>query len=214
MESSTRISRMTLAEGAAEALRQMIQSGEIPLGAALRQEELAARLGISRTPLREAIGRLDAEGLVINDPHRGAVVYRPTVDDLAESFEILEELESLACRLAARNWSGNDLCELSEILDGYAKVEDSAGWRRHNEQFHYRLYQMAHRPQLLNLIVDRFKRTTVFLYIMIQRKRETSRSNKEHHQMLAALERRDEAAIDKLIRAHVRAVVAYVSSHL
>lgn len=214
MESSPRISRMTLAESAAEALRQMIKSGEIPLGAALRQEELAARLGISRTPLREAIGRLDAEGLVVNDPHRGAVVYRPTVEDLVESFEILEELEALACRLAARNWQGNDLAELSAILDGYANVLDSDGWRVHNEQFHFRLYSVAQRPQLLNLIVDRFKRTTVFLYILIQGKRETSRSNKEHHQMLAALESRDEETLERLIRAHVRAVVAYVSSHL
>lgn len=213
MVSPTRLPRTTLAEGAAEALRQMIRSGELPLGSALRQEELAARLGISRTPLREAISRLDAEGLIVNDPHRGAVVYRPAIEDLVEACEILEELEALAARLAARHWREGDLEPLKGILDGFAGIEDAAAWREQNERFHACLYSMAYRPQLLELVMSRFKRATVFIHIMTQ-DRDYTRSNQEHQLIFGALKRRDEITIDRLLRAHVRAVLEHVAKHL
>ena len=82
-------------------LRRMIQAGELAAGAPLRQGELAARFGISTTPVREALMALAREGLIRHDAHRGAIVFPPTHEDIRENFEIRLALEPLASGLAA-----------------------------------------------------------------------------------------------------------------
>jgi DNA-binding GntR family transcriptional regulator len=90
------LDRDTTAKVVAERLRDEIQDGTLSPGTRLRQNEVARRFGVSTTPVREAFAQLQAEGLVRIDPHRGAVVFRPTTDDLVEFYEIREVLESLA----------------------------------------------------------------------------------------------------------------------
>src|SRR5688572_20697813 len=86
----------TAAEAVATRLRQEIQAGEHAPGTPLRQTEVARRLGVSTTPVREAFALLQADGLVRIDRYRGAVVFRPTAEELRDAYEIREALELLA----------------------------------------------------------------------------------------------------------------------
>src|SRR5262245_35605158 len=80
--------RQTVSGATTERLRELILTGRLGAGEPLRQDELSAYLSVSRTPLREAIITLEAEGLVVNHPHRGAVVYKPTAEELREIYDI------------------------------------------------------------------------------------------------------------------------------
>lgn len=94
------LARRSLHEQAAEAVREMIVSGQLGDGERLVEAELCARLGISRTPLREAMRLLEAEGLVMLSPHRGASVAVLTAEETGDLFQLLAELEGFAVRLA------------------------------------------------------------------------------------------------------------------
>src|SRR5882724_2835899 len=107
---------LTRAGAVAQRLREMITSGELPLGSRLRQNEIAARLGVSSTPVREAFLLLAREGLVHQDTHRGAVVFSPTVADVQENYEIRIALECLAIELATRQLGPRQLDELDALL--------------------------------------------------------------------------------------------------
>ena len=102
----------TRAGAVAEKLRRLIQSGEIAPGSRLRQNELAERFGVSTTPVREAFAELAREGIVRLDAHRGATVFRPSLDELIEIYEIRGALEPLATELAAARATDDELAEL------------------------------------------------------------------------------------------------------
>ncbi len=94
----------TISGAVAARLRQEIVAGELPAGQRLRQVEIARRLGVSTTPVREALAALQREGLVALHPQRGAVVFLPSVDDLREHYEIRIALEELAVGKAAERF--------------------------------------------------------------------------------------------------------------
>src|SRR3954463_5443378 len=120
----TLIAPRTIAGQVAERLRAEIVGGERPPGGRLRQVEIARGLGVSTTPVREALAMLQQEGLVRLHPQRGAVVFLPSVDDLREHYEIRAALEALAAAKAAerfeRAWAGPLETLLDEMQDGPA----------------------------------------------------------------------------------------------
>ena len=96
MQMRSGLMRRTASEAVSERLRAEIQRGDLPPGTRLRQGEVAARFGVSTTPVREAFALLQAQGLVRIDPHRGAIVFLPTAKDAQELYEIRIALETLA----------------------------------------------------------------------------------------------------------------------
>ena len=106
----------TRAGAVAERLRDLIRSGELPSGAHLRQDEIAARFGVSTTPVREAFVALEREGLVRRHPHRGVVVFVPSVEELDEVYEIRAMLEPLATEIATKKLTEDDLVALERIV--------------------------------------------------------------------------------------------------
>src|SRR5690348_4351298 len=90
------LTKLTVAEQVATALREEITTGQLAAGTRLRQNEIAQRFGVSSTPVREAFGLLQSEGLVQIDPHRGVTVFLPSIQDLIEHYEIRIALEVLA----------------------------------------------------------------------------------------------------------------------
>jgi DNA-binding GntR family transcriptional regulator len=141
----------TRASAVAERLREMIRSGTLPPGTHLRQAEFAERFGVSTTPVREAFVALAREGLVRQDAHRGVVVFRPTVDELNELYEIRVALEPLATELACKQLSDADLAGLERII---AQMREAKPRRflELNAEFHARIYAAANRPRLIEII--------------------------------------------------------------
>jgi DNA-binding GntR family transcriptional regulator len=140
------------AEVATGHIRQLITTGELAAGEVLREDDLAARLGMSRTPLREAIARLETEGLVVSRPHRSAVVFKPSADDLREIYEMRIALESLAARLATERAGPDDVAELQRLWEELDETPPGRGWVRRNRAFHLRLYRVSGRDRLLRMI--------------------------------------------------------------
>ena len=118
--------RRGVVDDLATAIQTRIVTGEIPPGARLRQEQLAAEYKLSRTPIREALRKLQAEGTVELVPNQGAVVRGPTVRDVREGYEVRAELEGMAAALAATWITDEHLNELREAEELFRRaIEDS-----------------------------------------------------------------------------------------
>lgn len=209
---SRRIDRTTATEAAAKALRAIILSGEVPAGAPLRQDEIAGRLGVSRTPLREALQRLEAEGLVRLDVHRGAMVAKPSIAQVSEIFELQEVLEAMAGRRAAALRTEADLAALREMLAGHAAIADPPGWEEANIAFHARLYEIADKPLLSEMIGVLRNRSGLYVHMLAASPHGRSRADGEHREMVAALADRDGDRIEVLIRQHLRTTLEWLKS--
>lgn len=197
------LDRDTTAKAVAERLRREIQNGALERGTRLRQKEIADRLGVSTTPVREAFAQLQAEGLVRIDPHRGAVVFHPTVDDLLEYYEIREALESLAVSHAIPHLTpeiGNDLGQLIERM---RRTRDSRRWVKLNDSFHLQLYATAGHPHLSALIKNLRDASTPYIHMFVG-SRNSDQSNDEHQEILDACLQGDEKAARRAIRNHLR----------
>ncbi len=131
-----------------------IVSGALEPGAPLDEQELAARFGVSRTPVREAIRQLSASGLVSVRPHRGAVVALPTPRQLDDMFEAMAELEALCAGLAARNMTVPErraLEGLHQDLRVLVQKGDPARYHETNEAFHAAIYAGSHNGYLAEI---------------------------------------------------------------
>ena len=115
--------RKTTAETVSELIRSEIQRGVLQPGTRLRQNDVAARFGVSTTPVREAFALLQADGLVRIDPHRGAIVFHPTAEDLTESYEIRGALEVLAITKAMPNLTPELLGDMQSVIDEMRHTE-------------------------------------------------------------------------------------------
>lgn len=134
-------------------LREMIITGQLSPGQPLRQRELAARFSVSQTPVREAMRRLEAEGLLAGDPHRGFTVVEAQAGRSEENYRIRAALESLAASLAAKKIDSAGiagLAELNEQMRGLA--EDDPSYAELNRNFHFAVYEYAGSPLLLTLM--------------------------------------------------------------
>jgi DNA-binding GntR family transcriptional regulator len=183
------------------ALRELIVSGELSAGASLRQRDLADSLGVSLTPVREALTRLQWQGLVRVDAHRGVRVAESDLGALVENVHIRAALEGLAAALAAGRVDGASLEALASVNSEIRALP--AGDRRRylelNQRFHSLVYASAGSPTLLALlrllwqaIPAQFKVTRPF-----------SQSADQHDEILAAMKPGDGALASSLIRSHI-----------
>jgi DNA-binding GntR family transcriptional regulator len=213
------LSPRLLHEDAAERLRDMIVQGELPSGAKLVERVLCERLGVSRTPLREAIKRLASEGLVALQPNRGAIVTPLTLAAVRETFEVIGALEALAGQLACRNITDAQLAEVRalhfEMLACHARG-DLAGYFRCNQAIHLAIVAASGNATLaatyrsLNAHVRRAR------YMANLSRGRWDRAVAEHEEMLAALAARDGVRLQRLLSEHLgakmMAVLAAVQS--
>jgi DNA-binding GntR family transcriptional regulator len=134
-------------------LRELIISGELAPSEPLRQRDLAARFGVSQTPVREALRRLESEGLVVNDPHRGATVTASRAGVVEDNSQIRAALEPLGARLAARAILDDQLATLRRLNDEMiALPEGDERYGPLNREFHFTIYESAGSPMLLSMM--------------------------------------------------------------
>jgi DNA-binding GntR family transcriptional regulator len=208
------IQRGTIREATRDALRDLIISGGVAVETPLRQDELAARLGISRTPLREALHALATEGLVTIDPHRGAIVSRPSVQQLLDLYEIREQLEVLAGRKVVAASNSEHVASIQELHDQMSGVTDAVEWAQLNQEFHARLYAPCTNRELIGLIGTLAARAKFYVRILVSTRPPALAAHKEHGEMLAALRDGDANAMEAAIRHHLRTTAARVAPAL
>jgi DNA-binding GntR family transcriptional regulator len=134
-------------------IRELIITGELAAGRQLRQRDLAGRFGVSQTPVREAMRRLESEGLVIGDTHRGFTVVEPGDGPVEENFQIRAALESLGASLAARKIDAAGVARLRELNERMRPLPDGdPRYAELNREFHFSLYEYSRSPLLMSLM--------------------------------------------------------------
>ena len=204
------LDRKTASHAVAAQLRSEIQRGELKAGTRLRQGEVAARFGVSTTPVREAFAQLQAQGLVRVDPHKGAIVFHPTVEDLRHLYEIREAIEVLAIGKAIRNFTPETLGELQDVLDEMRAAEDDQKWLDLNNRFHVGVYEPAGRPRLSALIANLRDSATSYIHMLLADEPTHTRPDHEHQEILDACKAGDLRRAKKAVRAHMTNTVDYV----
>jgi DNA-binding GntR family transcriptional regulator len=205
---------LTRGQAVAEHLRAAIRSGELAAGTPLQQTEVAKHLGVSTTPVREAFAVLLREGLLVGDPHRGAIVFRPTIADLQENYEIRICLESLATELAVPKLSDEDLRALRDLLNEMSKTKRSVDYLPLNHVFHLRLYQAANRPKLLSTIEELRESAAAYANLFAVGEADPSRTQDEHEAIVAACVRRDPKAAGEAMRHHLQHTMDVIAREL
>jgi len=155
----------TMAEYALEQLREAIILGELPAGTPLRLDELARSLGMSISPIREAVRQLEALGLAKHVPHQGARVLDFDVEELRDLFAVRLALESLAVRRAAEHFTAADGDRARDCLDRFDAMRGAGDVRetmRAHTEFHFTLYEAAQSPWLVGLIRPAWDRSERF----------------------------------------------------
>jgi DNA-binding GntR family transcriptional regulator len=205
----------TVAGHVAEQLKAQILAGERAPGEKLRQVEIARALGVSTTPVREALATLQREGLVRLHPQRGAVVFLPSVDDLREHYEIRAALESLAAAKAAEGFEAHWAPPLQALLDEMRDAPPAPRYIALNQRFHTRLYEHANRPQLVVMIAALRDASSAYLHIYrAQDDFPTTRLDTEHRAILAACLARDPERAAAATRVHLTNTVEHVAARL
>lgn len=199
--------RATIARSVAEHLRDEIRRGELTPGTRLRQSDVASRLGVSTTPVREAFALLQADGLVQVDAHRGAVVFRPTVADLLELYDLREALECLAIEKAVPQLTVKALDELDQLVERMRGIETDGEWMELNNSLHLHLYSFSRRPRLCSLIENLRQASRAYIQMFLAHRRTSMRSDDEHAQILAACRAGDVPAAVEALRQHLRHAV-------
>jgi DNA-binding GntR family transcriptional regulator len=142
---------VTRADLARRRIADEIITGQLQPGARLDECDIAARLGLSRTPVREALRQLAAIGLAELRPHRGVIVAQPDDDRLTESFEFMADLESLCARYAAMRMTAAErrILEAHHLAAGeFVRTGDRDAYAAHNTQFHELIYRFSHNRSL------------------------------------------------------------------
>lgn len=180
------------------AIKEMIHSGELKSGSTLRQRDVAEQLGVSPTPVREALRRLEAEGFVVYTAHSSAVVVRSEDATLHENTLIRAALESLGTEIATRKATSEDIDGLDAINNEFAQAAGEEAVEL-NRRFHFQIYEIAQSPVLktqLNLLwrtLDGGPRVA----------RSLADSVEQHRLIIAAMRAGDDAGAGELVRQHI-----------
>lgn len=202
---------LTAADRAYAVIRAAILEGRFAPGHPLREEELAESVGVSRTPVREAFRRLDAEGLVELLAHRGARVVSWSDHDLDEIFELRVQLEGHGARLAAQRAEPELIDHLERLA---ARMEEEVAGRRRdrfaritdiNNEFHQTILSASGNHRLSSLLGVIVQRGLVARTFQLYRPEQLERSCRQHRELIEALRLRDPDWAEAAMRAHLYA---------
>jgi DNA-binding GntR family transcriptional regulator len=192
-------------EEAYQRIMEAIQLGELKPGTRVREIELAEWLGSSRTPVREALNRLQTEGLVAQEPRRGMIIAEMDSTMMSEVYFMREVLEVTAARLAARHASDVEISMLRDLVNRDKEfADDPVRLARNNRLFHDALYRAAHNRYLLktaNLLQESLALLGQSTLTLAGRAGNTV---EEHDTIVTALENHDPDAAEAACRAHIR----------
>lgn len=210
----TRSSHRQLAHLVADRLRADILEGRLKPGEWLRQERLAQEVGASQMPVREALKRLDAEGLVEHVPYRGVRVVEFTVEDVEDLYACRMFIEGMTARYAAGSITDEEVRQLRELHDRmvqHVTPKDLPEYRELNRRFHTLLFNASRRSYLIRSLGQLWAAFPTMLWSNIPHAAQESVPGREaddaveHEAIVRALEARDPDAAERAVRAHIEA---------
>ena len=191
----------------ADQISQAILDGDYPPGTRLEETALAARFGLSRTPVREALAEVCARGLADRRPYRGVEVVAPDRAALLDRFEALAEVEALCARLAAHRITLEGALQLEDCLSRMAQA-DAETYRQLNADLHDLIGRLAANTELLRMTQSLRTRLEVIRRAQLRRPDRMRRSMDEHRALVAAICNRQADHAADLMRSHLRAAAA------
>jgi DNA-binding GntR family transcriptional regulator len=210
--------RVLLADDVAAELRERILRGDYPPGSRLHQERIAEELGLSRTPVREAMRTLEHEGLLVPDPNGGMRASARDPRMLLVAYELREAVDGLAARLAATAGEGPwwadlrlSLREQQSILDD---DWDAAAWTRANARFHGLIIDATQNPYLRGLQHFVHNTSQVFRPMSVLGRERAEQALREHRNISQALTVGDAVEAERLARAHIRGTISALGAGL
>jgi DNA-binding GntR family transcriptional regulator len=200
-----------------QAIRDHILSGGYREGEQLRQDALAAQLGVSRIPVREALRQLEAEGLVTFHPHRGAVVSSFSIGEIEELFELRAQIEADLMRRAVPRLTEAVLEDAEAILDAFEAAftrNDVSAWGALNWRFHATLYAPAERPLTVGIVENLHYHADRYARMQLALTHGEAKANAEHRALLAAARGGHVERACRLLNDHIlgagRALVKFI----
>ncbi|MEI7368133.1 GntR family transcriptional regulator [Pectobacterium colocasium] len=187
-----------------EVLINAIEKGELLPGERLQETRLAKQFGLSRTPIREALHRLEALGLVEPGPQRGLMIAQISYERLRQLFAVREGLERLAMELAVASASAEELALLQDMVDVEKTLTDSRQLHDHNRLFHRQIYRATHNPYLNEMLENLRIHLSLLRGTTYESTERTEEARREHQAIVAALVRRDKDAAQEAACQHIR----------
>lgn len=202
-EADATLRRKTTSAQVVDLLRERILGGTLPEGTQLRQEKLAAELGVSRVPVREALHQLEAEGLVTLVSHKGAVVSGLSIDDLEETYEIRAQLESWLLEQAMPLLGEKDYARAEALVSQMESDPRDESWSELNWRFHATLYTPANRPRTLELVHKLYRNAYRHFPLPIRLTGGRERMNREHRLLVDLCRKGDVGGAREHLTTHI-----------
>ncbi|KPA97756.1 MULTISPECIES: GntR family transcriptional regulator [Pseudomonas] len=195
-------------------LREAIVAGNFAEDEPIRQDEIARQFNVSKIPVREALKRLEAEGLVMFQRNRGAMVTRLSELELAQMFEVRMLLEDKVLRLAIPNMTDSTFARAESICQEFVGENDVGRWAELNWELHACLYEPAQRPFLVGMIRSVNDKLERYLRMQMSLSAGKERADHEHREIIEACRARDVERAVKLLDEHIAGVCATLLKHL
>jgi DNA-binding GntR family transcriptional regulator len=207
-----------LRKQACEAIKRAITEMNIyghPLEIRLDERQLSQDLGMSRTPVREALSVLEQEGFVRSVPRRGLIVVRKSKREVVEMITVWAALESMAARLAAPRVTEAELAELHSLVDRFQEdpSEQLSEYSRANMEFHKAIIRMGGVELMTSLTDNLFIHMRAVRAVTMTQDNRARRSIADHRDIIAALERHEAELAERLVREHTMGLAAHVQDH-
>ena len=209
MEKVTQIKSATLTDDLTQRLTAEIVEGVLPLGSKISEPELAKRYGVSRGPLREALVKLEALGLITRTANVGARVVELNIEDLLDTYTLREAMEGMAARLAAELISEQEVVELYKLLDDHQAHLDSNQDEHYanqygNEDFHLRIIQASQNKKLIRVLTqDLYATIRMYRRYTADSRPDPRQALREHKAILDAIANREGDLAELLMRRHI-----------
>ena len=197
---------MRLSEKAYRLIKEKVVTLELPPSAVIDEHGLMQELDLGRTPIREALQRLDSEGLVNIVPRRGTFVNDISVTDLQKIFELRIVLEGFCARLAAQRVTQEQLKKMEDVLEDLDDLEegDSQALMSIDKRFHRLLYAAGDNEFLADILDRLYDLSLRLWYLVLSRLEEVRHSIEQHSDVLRALREGDAARAEAVIQTHIR----------
>ncbi|WP_293573391.1 GntR family transcriptional regulator [Phaeobacter sp.] len=196
------------------ALRKAIITGDLKDRTPLRQDEIAKAFKTSRFPVREAIARLEQQGLVTTQRYKGAVVATLSMHDAAEIFDLRAKLEADIIRAAVPNMTAETLHTARSDLEAFARCTDPMKWGALNRQFHTTLYSTSGLPYHMEIVDGLIDRIDRYLRAQLLMSDGLSKTNAEHRAILKACKEQNADLAAELTATHILGAKAALADQL
>ena len=201
------IEKKTLHEEIANNLRELIMSGELQEGDKIKEDKLCSSMGISKTPLREALRVLSVEGLIRLVPNRGSFVSTPTFEEIREMFDVMSVLEGVCARAAAEKMGEKDLAALEKLhkkLEENHRRKAQREYIRINNRYHSFVQKLAGNRTLNQIVNGLRQKILLYRYQSLNLPERFAQSIQEHRDLLEAFRNKDPKKAETLMRRHLK----------